>query len=136
VLRRLCDGSLRSFGRRTLFFYLDAYWNADLPLAEELDIVFGHCLAALVMVDDFSVPGDPEYGFDDYGAGMSLTADYVAPAVSAYALSVLCPAVPAAEESGTRRGCIVLAREVFHGAALASLSLLRPAICAPMHRSD
>ena len=127
ALRRWCDGPLRSFVDGTLLFYLDAHWNDDLPLAEELDIIFNFCGAAVVMIDDFQVPFDTEYGYDDYGAGKILNFHYIAPAVSAYGLTALYPATPACEDSGNRRGCVVLAREIVHGAALRSLSLLRPA---------
>jgi predicted O-methyltransferase YrrM len=50
-----------------IMFYLDAHWHADLPLAEELDIIFSRLPDALVILDDFQVPEDPGYGFDDYG---------------------------------------------------------------------
>jgi hypothetical protein len=119
--------------RRTasnLFIYLDAHWNADLPLADELDIVFNACPPAVVMVDDFQVPDDPGYGYDDYGPGQALTADYIAPAVEAFALMPFYPATPAAEERGARRGCVVLVRRGVHTAALASLGLLRRALPA------
>ena len=43
ALRRLFDGPLRCSGNHSLFVYLDAHWNNDLPLAEELEIVFGAC---------------------------------------------------------------------------------------------
>lgn len=93
-----------------VFFYLDAHWNKDLPLAEELDLIFRHRAAAIVMIDDFEVPFDAGYGYDDYGPGKILTFDYVAPVVAAHGLAVLYPATPSAEESNGRRGCIVLVR--------------------------
>ena len=46
VLRTLFAGPLRTARSGSLFAYLDAHWNADLPLAEELDIVFGQCPGA------------------------------------------------------------------------------------------
>lgn len=125
ALRQLFDGPLDSLVGGTLFFYLDAHWKADLPLAEELKLVFDRCLAAMVMVDDFQVPGDPGYGFDDYGQGKALTPDYIAPVVAAHGLTAFYPATPASEESGARRGCVVLVRRSVYGEAFASLSLLR-----------
>jgi hypothetical protein len=125
VLRRWLGDSLRSVTGSTLFFYLDAHWGPDLPLAEELGIVFDQCPAAVVMVDDFQVPDDPGYGHDDYGPGKALTVDYIAPAVERYGLVAFYPARPASEESGARRGCVVLARRAVQGATLASLGLLR-----------
>jgi hypothetical protein len=56
----------------TLFFYFDAYSNEDLPLAEEIDIIFGRSPHAVVMIDDFEVTDDPGFAYDDYGPGKAL----------------------------------------------------------------
>lgn len=77
ALRTLFDGPLQRLSSCTLFFYLDAHWNENLPLAEEIDIVFGRCPSAVVMVDDFQVPADPGYGYDDYGPGKALVSGYI-----------------------------------------------------------
>jgi hypothetical protein len=108
--RRVLDLHRSALEARPLFAYLDAHWNEDLPLAEELDIVFGRCPTAVV-VDDFRVPDDPGYGYDDYGRGKALDQSYVAPAVAAHRLAVLYPVLRSAEETGQRRGCAVLANE-------------------------
>lgn len=123
----LFDGPLRDMADGRLFFYLDAHWNEDLPLSDELEIVFGRCKNAVVMVDDFQVPHDPGYGYDNYGSGRALTPDYIAPAISANELCTFYPATPSAQEGGARRGCVILARNEVHGAKLASLLLLRAA---------
>jgi hypothetical protein len=107
-LRQLLDGPLRSKTNAALFFYLDAHWNVDLPLASELQCIFSAAPAACVMVDDFQVPGDPGYGYDSYGPGLELTADYIAPICRAFGLSSLYPVISSAEETGARRGCVVL----------------------------
>src|SRR5262249_42296175 len=85
-LGRLFDETLHPLYGLTLFFYLDAHWNDDLPLAEELDIVFRRCPKAVVMIDDFQVPSDAGYGFDDYGPGKALVLSYIRPAISAHQL--------------------------------------------------
>src|SRR5262249_49737440 len=59
---------------RTLF-YLDAHWLKHLPVVEELKLIFGHWRSAIVIIDDFEVPGDPGYEFDDYGPGQRLSLD-------------------------------------------------------------
>lgn len=133
ALRRWFAGPLRRIANRTAFFYLDAHWNADLPLAEELEIIFSHCPAAVVMIDDFEVPGDPGYGYDDYGPGKALTANYVAPAVDAYGLDLFYPARPASQETGARRGCVVLAKRGPVSLALDELPLLRRAMISRPH---
>jgi hypothetical protein len=131
-LRQLFTGPLRGRTGGTLLFYLDAHWNEDLPLAEEIDIIFGRCPSAVVMADDFQVPGDDGYGYDDYGAGKSLIFAYVAPAISLYQLQAFYPSTPSTQEGGRRRGCIVLARDASHVRTLASMPLLRPAAGEPI----
>lgn len=85
--------------------YLDAHWAADLPLREEVAIVFAHWHRPLVVVDDFEVPDDTGYAFDRYGdtvIGFGLLPPL--PGVDAYL-----PATPATDETGARRGWVVLA---------------------------
>jgi hypothetical protein len=124
-LRTLFDGPLRLASDEVIFAYLDAHWNAELPLAEELEIIFSRCPAAIAMIDDFEVPFDPGYGYDDYGPEKAPTASYIAPVVSRYQLQTFYPSTPSAAESGLRRGCVVLAKAAVHGKALALLPLLR-----------
>src|SRR5262245_49387002 len=69
-----------------LLFYLDAHWGEDLPLSEELAIIFASVSQAIVMIDDFQVPYDVGYGYDDFGDGKALTRDYIAPALAQYRL--------------------------------------------------
>jgi hypothetical protein len=140
-LRRLFDGALCPLSGLAVFFYLDAHWNDDLPLAEEIDIIFSRCPLAVVMIDDFEVPSDAGYGYDDYGPGKALVSDYIRPAISAHQLQVFYPSTPSvadypstpmaaaglAAPGRLRRGCAVLAKEAYHGPVLASLSLLRAA---------
>lgn len=118
-LTRLLSGP---FGEGTNLFYLDAHWNADLPLAEELEIIFGRSLESVVVIDDFEVPGDPGYAFDDYGAGKALNAAYISEAAERFNLRVYYPSTPSTSETGALRGCVVLAHR-----KLSDVSLLRSA---------
>lgn len=93
-----------------VFFYLDAHGDGDLPLADEVDLVFKHWKRAIVMIDDFAVPDDPGYGFDDYGPGQALTLDYLGVRVTP-PTAIWFPACASTAETGERRGCIVLARD-------------------------
>lgn len=143
-LRRLFDGPLRALSGHTLFFYLDAHGHVfgdDLPLAEELDIVFRWCPSAVVMIDDFAVPNDAGYGYDDYGPGRALVFDYIRPAIAEHRLGAFFPSTPSVADYPStpmaaaglvipgrlRRGCVVLVKEARHAPVLASLPLLRPA---------
>lgn len=113
----LHHGDSRSFLRRLakdpsipherVMFYLDAHWNEDLPLAEELLIIQNSWEESAILIDDFEVPGDPEYGFDDYGPGATLTEPIIPVEMSAW--QRMYPTTPAANETGAKRGCIVLA---------------------------
>ena len=129
ALAQLFDGILQPFASLPLFFYLDAHWNTDLPLAEELEIIFSRCPAAIVMIDDFKVPFDAGYGYDDYGPDKALTADYGTQAMHQHGLYAFYPSTPAIEETGARRGCVVLVKDGMHCAKLMDLSLLRTAVC-------
>jgi len=92
-----------------VFFYLDAHGSADLPLAQEIALAFTHWPEAVVMIDDFAVPDDPGYGFDDWGPGKALTLGYLGES-AVLPLGVWFPACASTTETGFRRGCVVLAR--------------------------
>jgi predicted O-methyltransferase YrrM len=87
-------------------FYLDAHWRSHLPLREEATLALKHFAKALLLVDDFSVPDDPGYGFDDYGPDMRLTLDYLLQG-DLSSLTVYFPSTPSHLETGARRGCVV-----------------------------
>jgi hypothetical protein len=116
-----------SLGRQALFAYLDAHWNEDLPLAEEIDIIFSQSSHAVVMIDDFEVPDDPGFGYDGYGPGKTLNAGYIAALVEAHDLAIFYPSAPSSEETGHRRGCVVLCKAAILGSKLQAVSLLRRA---------
>jgi predicted O-methyltransferase YrrM len=108
-----------------LVFYLDAHWGEDLPLYEEIAEIFFSRLQAIVMIDDFQVPDDNGYGYDDYGVGKTLATEYIAPLVSQFQLAEFYPRPPSAVETGLRRGCVVVAQNPTLIDALAGISLLR-----------
>lgn len=120
-LRTLLAERLRGIAKGRLFFYLDAHWDEDLPLLEELEIILNRCSSALIMIDDFEVPNEPEYGYDDYGPGKALTSNFISPIVKKHGLSVRFPMAPAREEGGARRGCVVLGQDEMQVAAISGL---------------
>lgn len=101
----------RSVPKEDVFFYLDAHWGEDLPLKEELEIIFLNWKRPVVMIDDFAVP-DSTYGFDSYGPEKALNLKYIDSIVSAHKLSVFFPAANPSEETGTKRGSVVLCPEM------------------------
>ena len=89
------------------FFYLDAHWNQDLPLADETEFIIKTYRSFVIMIDDFQVPGDAGYKFDDYGPGKSLSLrDF--PFQDDSRIAAYFPARHSSRESGIKRGCIVL----------------------------
>jgi hypothetical protein len=92
------------------FFYLDAHWYDDLPLRDEVNLIFENWERAVIMIDDFEVSGDQGYQFDDYGNGRKLSLDYLFNGENVD-YSAFFPALPSAGESPPRRGWVVLARD-------------------------
>jgi hypothetical protein len=125
-LRRLAGDS--TVPKDDVFFYLDAHWYEDLPLREEVEIIAGGWHRCVVMIDDFQVPADPDYGYDDYGAGRRLCLEYLGE-LDRLGFSAFFPSLPARLESGKRRGCVVLGDE----AAVALLSGARTLRRHPGH---
>jgi len=102
-----------SFPRSNVFFYLDAHvQNAQVyhkaPLVEELEIIFPSWNDAVVMVDDFQVPGT-SYGFDDWGPGRNLDLACLEP-LKYLELSFFFPTLDFRSETGGKRGCVVICR--------------------------
>lgn len=116
------DPALRG---QSLFCYLDAHGAGDLPLAAEVDHIFTHWPRSVVLIDDFKVPDDSGYGYDNYGPGHVLTLDYLAPSIARFGLHTFFPAAPATQEIGGRRGCVVLGADADVVAALRTVAGLR-----------
>ena len=96
------------FGFRFPLFYLDAHWSEDLPLAEEIGIITARWPSFAIMVDDFQVPG-ARYAYDNYGDGKELSLAYLdRNGVDLSGLAVLFPAAGPDQETGAKRGSVVL----------------------------
>ena len=96
-----------AFPKERVLFYLDAHWDDDLPLWEELTCIQRAWTRSVIVVDDFQVPNDEGYGYDDWGAGKSLT-EGLLPAAALSHYIILYPLAPSSQETGMRRGCAVL----------------------------
>ena len=79
------------------FVYLDAHWDDDLPLVREVELLATRFPSAVIVIDDFLVPGDDDYGYDEY-CGAQLDLDLIRPALPSGARAFF-PAVPAARET-------------------------------------
>ena len=114
----LSFGDSRPFLKRVLsqsvsnkdvpFVYLDAHWQSDLPLREEVEIVTGKCSQYVIMIDDFHVPDDGGYEFDSYEADNVLRIEYLRATIAGLDCDIGYPRLPSSRESGLRRGCIII----------------------------
>jgi hypothetical protein len=107
-----------------VLFYLDAHWGDDLPVKEELEMIRRIWRESVVMVDDFEVPDDAAYGFDDYGAGRALSMSCLP--IEELGYRIFWPSTPGEEETGERRGCVVLATPDQAAERIGTLTSLRP----------
>lgn len=115
------------FPKQLVFFYLDAHWEEDLPLADELGIISAAFRDVVIMVDDFEVPSDSGYTFDDYGKGKRLCLDYLGD-LQAKSLQPFFPTAPASKETGMKRGCVVLVSDGLADGVARLPSLRRAAV--------
>jgi len=104
------------------FFYLDAHWDKELPLKEEIQIIASCWDKFIIMIDDFKVPDDDGYVHDSYG-----TLEYInMPALkSKYNLSCYFPTMQSTEEPTPSTGCVVLAKDDNYGRRLHNSKSLR-----------
>jgi len=91
-----------------VFFYLDSHWGEDLPLNEEVRSIAKSWRGVAIMIDDFQVPGDGDYLYDDYGPGKRLCLEDIGP-LAPLGLVPFFPTLPSEKETGRKRGCTVLA---------------------------
>ena len=92
-----------------VFFYLDAHWNQYLPLRDEIKTISELCPHFIALIDDFEVPSEPEYSWDDYGVNGALNYAYIKDLIKRYSLIARYPSTPASMDTGSRRGSILLA---------------------------
>jgi hypothetical protein len=107
------------------FFYLDAHWLDDLPLVDELRVVCRGWTDFAVLIDDFRVEGDAGYFYDDYGPGKTLALPLLAELAGLAKLHLFWPSAPSRDETGARRGYVVLASPGRIASALGGITHLR-----------
>ncbi|WP_156442324.1 hypothetical protein [Mycobacterium sp. IS-1556] len=113
-----------SFPKEKIFFYLDSHWYSDLPLLEEIDVIFGTWKRSIIMIDDFAVPGEP-YAHTDDGQGADLNGEYL-DALGRTDMFRFYPSLPASQETGYKTGCIILCNDPETQSHLSKLETLRP----------
>lgn len=96
--------------KKKVLFYLDAHWEQDLPLREEITIIFQSFECPCVIVDDFKVPFDSGYSFDNYGPGKVLSLEILDGLLSPD-IQIAFPSTPSELDTGARRGAIIIMRK-------------------------
>ncbi|MCX6253814.1 MAG: hypothetical protein NTV31_04980 [Bacteroidia bacterium] len=110
---------------KNTLFYLDAHWYEDLPLMEEIEIICNNWIDFIIIIDDFKVPNDDGYGFDDYEEGKSLSLETFSEIFLKYNLVPFFPLLPSHQETGKKRGCIILAKNGKLSEILENANLIR-----------
>ena len=90
-------------------FYLDAHWKEDMPLKEEIELILEGRMSAVIVVDDFQVPFDDGYGWDDYGPGRRVNLELLA-CLRDTAARIFFPTLASEAETGAKRGSCVIAQ--------------------------
>jgi hypothetical protein len=122
-LRRLAESTATT--TETVFVYLDAHGEDDLPLAKELQIIAADWPRAVVMIDDFQVPGDSGYTYDGYGPGKYLVEEYL-PAEHLQGWSLYYPVAESQRETGSKSGtCVLLSSALADTVKFSTLRLAR-----------
>jgi hypothetical protein len=96
--------------KKKVLFYLDAHWEQDLPLREEISIIFQSFEYPCVIVDDFKIPFDSGYSFDDYGPGKTLSLEILEGLLSPE-IQVAFPSTASNLDTGACRGAVILMRK-------------------------
>lgn len=47
-------------------FWLDAHWDKNWPLMDEVGIIVENFKNAIILIDDFKITGRPQFGYDSY----------------------------------------------------------------------
>ena len=77
LFRRLPD-----LTRKPTVFWLDAHgYGFQWPLLREIEFITSQFDSAVIMIDDFKIPGRPEFGFDAYD-GQECSLNYILPTLN------------------------------------------------------
>jgi len=94
------------FPKKMVLFYLDAH-GGDVPLREEVEIITQNWSQFVIIIDDFEVPFDSGYHFNDYKGKMALSLKYF-DFTKIKNIVLFSPSAPSSCETGFKRGSITL----------------------------
>ena len=90
--------------KHRVLVYLDAHWSDYVPLKEEIQSLLDWGGVFIAIIDDFMIPLDPGYGYDQY-LNYRIDASQVP---FSEKLSIWVPSEPSTSESGSKRGTAYL----------------------------
>jgi hypothetical protein len=106
--KMLNDISVSSLSKQRVLFYLDAHWDADLPLQDEISIILRAFNDPVILIDDFRVPFDFGYKYDKYGPNKILNLSLLKECVNEQ-FYIAFPKLNSSQETGEKRGCALIA---------------------------
>ena len=115
----------KDINNKKVFIYLDAHCHDDLPLKQEIEIICQNWEVFVIMIDDFQVPWDAGYGYDSYGMTKVLSLKYFIPVFKQNGLIPFFPASPSIEETGAKRGCVILTKRGDYSEHIGRCKLLK-----------
>jgi len=99
-----------SKNKKPIFFYLDAHSkDTPSPLLSELQIIFQNLENFIVVIDDFLVPHDRDYGYDS-AFGSVLKVGYIKKFLNYKDTCYFFPKQKSKDESGFKRGSIFISK--------------------------
>ena len=99
-----------NFNKSNIFFYLDAHGSGtNLPLQDEVDLIFSNFINSVIMVDDFEVPYK-NYGYDTR-LGKKINLDLLDNLIKKHHLKTYFPFQDSKEETGSKRGMVLLCKD-------------------------
>lgn len=83
-------------GERPVFF-IDAHWEHDWPLIDELNHIKTHYPNAILVIDDMKVPHQTQFPYDNYGGDKVCDVEHIAPVIGHLCSTCIIPVYSARE---------------------------------------
>ena len=96
------------FHHDQIFFYLDAHSEDDYPLLDEISYIVNNYKNYILLIDDFEVPNDENYGYDSY-RGKKLNIKFIRNLLTKNEV-IFFPKIPSHKETGRLRGYTIISK--------------------------
>lgn len=106
----------------SIFFYLDAHSDDDYPLLDEIKYIFEKYQNYIILIDDFQVPNDENYGYDSF-KGKKLNIEFIKKLFSGDEY-IFFPKISGKKETGRIRGYSIITKNSDYAQILKSINEL------------